>query len=1006
MKRKSWMLITALCVWLSVASAWGASFGEAVAVGGHASDLALDETRGFLYIANFTANRIDVLSLADRRIQTSLNVAAQPASIALSPDGRYLVVAHYSNFTTEGVPEGVVPPTANNSLTVIDVETRGQQTYALESPPLGVAFGRGSQALVVTTTDFFLFDPVSGLTNRLSSISDLVATSLPVPPANFPPNILMSSMNVSGDGLMIYGMTDQFEFGYNLVTGWLRIFSYTSTPPQAPRVVSVNHDGSRYMAGWVLHGGAIWNRAIGVWGLAQLEDVEGTLEIGSHAIDDRRGVVYVQYARSGWEIGDPPVLEVRRNDNLAVLDSINLPENLAGKSVMSADGSIMYSISDSGVMILPVGSLATSSRVLTDREQILFQSNFCDRDVQIQEFTIYDAGGGQSDFSLSVNTAGVMVSPQVGMTPATISVRVDPAAFRNVSGTVEASISIASGAAINHTSDVRVLVNTPEPDQRGTIISVPGQLVDILPDSARDRFFVLRQDSNEVLVFSAHDYTQLASLPTGNTPTQLAITFDKRWLLVGHHNSQYVAVYDLETLQADTPVVSPPGHYPRSIAASGGAILVANRVAGPTHVIDRIDMATRRATELPSLGVYANDINEGTILVGSQSGASIMAAMVDGNVMLYDANADTFTISRKDSDDLEGAYAASAFGNFVIGSRFMNASLVTTDVMETGSGSPSGFAFVNDIAYRTTASQSSNPGVIQRVTPDTGFTSRSTRLSEAPRLGDETNPFTRTLAVLMNRDVIVNLTTSGFTVVPAGFDSSVPPPLIGDVVNAADYQTPVAPGGLVSIFGENLSPTNEATSQIPLPTALGDSCLTVNGIPIPVLFVSKTQVNAQLPFQTIGNTTLILRTPGGVSDNYNLTIDPHAPAVFSRGVEGSDQAHPTIVRAKNAQIVTDSNPIHREEHIIIYMTGLGVTTPPVEEGQPSPSDPPATLQTTVDLHLAGTGLPVSYAGLAPGQIGVYQINAEVPWWTPKGRDMPLVIDQGSASTTVYVRVVD
>jgi len=258
----------------------------------------------------------------------------------------------------------------------------------------------------------------------------------------------------------------------------------------------------------------------------------------------------------------------------------------------------------------------------------------------------------------------------------------------------------------------------------------------------------------------------------------------------------------------------------------------------------------------------------------------------------------------------------------------------------------------------------------------------------------------------MNRDLIVNLTTSGFTVLPASFDASVPPPLIGDVVNAADYQTPVAPGGLVSIFGDNLSPTNEATSQIPLPTALGDSCLTVNGIPIPVLFVSKNQINAQLPFETIGNTTMVLRTPGGVSDNFNLTIDPNAPAVFARGVEGSTEIHPTIVRAKNGQIVTDSNPIHREETIVIYLTGLGATNPPVPEGVPSPSDPPATLQTAVDLHLAGTGLPVAYAGLAPGQIGVYQINAEVPWWTPKGREQPLVIDQGSASTTVYVRVVD
>ena len=63
-----------------------ASFGSVVPIGGHASDIALDETRGALYIANFTANRIEVMSTADRSIRTSMNVAAQPGAIAVGPD--------------------------------------------------------------------------------------------------------------------------------------------------------------------------------------------------------------------------------------------------------------------------------------------------------------------------------------------------------------------------------------------------------------------------------------------------------------------------------------------------------------------------------------------------------------------------------------------------------------------------------------------------------------------------------------------------------------------------------------------------------------------------------------------------------------------------------------------------------------------------------------------------------------------------------------------------------
>jgi len=63
---------------------------------------------------------------------------------------------------------------------------------------------------------------------------------------------------------------------------------------------------------------------------------------------------------------------------------------------------------------------------------------------------------------------------------------------------------------------------------------------------------------------------------------------------------------------------------------------------------------------------------------------------------------------------------------------------------------------------------------------------------------------------------------------------------------------PVAPGGLISVTGRDLSMLNVATRQVPLPTALAESCLTVNGVTIPLVLVSNTQVNAQLPFSAEG----------------------------------------------------------------------------------------------------------------------------------------------------------
>ena len=63
----------------------------------------------------------------------------------------------------------------------------------------------------------------------------------------------------------------------------------------------------------------------------------------------------------------------------------------------------MYSISDSGVTVLPVGSLRQTHRVRAVQEDVVFRGNFCNRAVATQQLTITDPGGGNTDFTLSSN---------------------------------------------------------------------------------------------------------------------------------------------------------------------------------------------------------------------------------------------------------------------------------------------------------------------------------------------------------------------------------------------------------------------------------------------------------------------------------------------------------------------------------------------------------------------------------------------------------------------------
>jgi uncharacterized protein (TIGR03437 family) len=468
----------------------------------------------------------------------------------------------------------------------------------------------------------------------------------------------------------------------------------------------------------------------------------------------------------------------------------------------------------------------------------------------------------------------------------------------------------------------------------------------------------------------------------------------------------------------------PFGHYPRSVAVSGRAILAASRVAGPTHMISKIDMASRTGSAYAALGAFKNDINIDTVLVSSPNHASIMAAMQDGTAMLYDAGADTFTVARKDFTALSGAYAASSYGVFVIGNNVLNASLVSAGLLGTGSGTGSGtsagFTFIDQLGYRTSTTDATGAGVVQKIDFNLGTAFRATRMVESPLFTPPLPPvdpnlpvtpapvqvnsyaFKRTLAALVNRAALISLSQSGFVILPAAYDAPTPIPQISKIVNAADQTKPVAPGGLINVMGSNLSLTNLATSEIPMPTALGESCLTVNGIAIPLLLVSTGQINAQLPFNIEGSSQMVLRTPGGMSNNLNFSIQTTAPSVFRTSAAGVDAA--SVYRAANNALVSDANPIQAGDELIVYATGLGRTSPAVDTGAAAPSNPLAAAMVQPDVSLDGAPLAVDYAGLTPGGVGVYQINVRVPGNINPGSSVPLTIQQGGYATTVAVQV--
>jgi len=1001
-------ILATFALLLSAGVASSATFGKVVPIGGHVSDLVFDHRQNVLYIANFGAQRIDVLHGWDDLLDEPIRVPPAPSTLAMSPDGRYLVVGHFDEAND---PEIVEP-----AITILDEDAKLRRTVALESSPLAIAFGNSPQALVVTTSDFRLLDPSTGTLVTLDiEYPDLNADTLPVPFHTFPPEIIKASTGVSGDGNLIYVLAQGSDdtkavVTYDVRTGELTVIGVTTSPELGPRVVSVNDDGSRYLAGW-----ALLDRNFVQ--LAQFPYATGSLNIGGHAFDFARNLIYAQVPSELEGEDQAPVLEVLDTDNLTVRERLQLQENLAGRSVFNTDMEKLYAASDSGVTILPVGSLSSAPRVVGAQEDVLFLTGACETTTITKEIDIVDLGGGSVDFKISGATTGMRITPSSGTTPARVKIEVDPAVFRDQTGTTTVPLEITSENAVNIPMPVRVLINSREPEQRGLIVNVPGKLVDLLPDPLRDRFYVLRQDKNLLLVFDANSFEQIAALRTGNTPTQMAITRDPRYMLVANDNSQIANVYDLDTLEPSDPIVMPGGHYPRSIAVSNNSILAAVRSASGPHAIDRIDFEARIANELPTLGIFQNEINEETLLVATPAANEIFGFMPDGTVILYEVNADTVIASRQDLGELSGAYAALSAQRLVVGNTVFNGSLVPVLDLPSTTGESSGFTLFNGLGLRTTSPGIAEPGVIERINLETMASVTPTKMIESPLLVDELMtaaigqigqtilPFTRTLAPLANGVSIVSLSVSGLTVLPTDFDEAVAAPVVQSIVNTADLTSAVAPGGLITVFGANISPITEVASELPLPTTLGEACVTVNDQLVPLIRVSRDQIGAQLPFGVSGSASMVVRGPGGKSDPFAFTVLAGAPAVFHTGTAGPLTGLATIVRFTNNKLATISNPIHPEEYIVIYLTGLGATSPSVPEGEPAPFGPLAYVLSEPVVTLGDVDLPILYAGMTPGQVGVYQINAYIPYWAPEGADIALTIQQGSHSTTIPVRVV-
>ncbi|MBI3665154.1 MAG: hypothetical protein HY236_02845, partial [Acidobacteria bacterium] len=518
----------------------------------------------------------------------------------------------------------------------------------------------------------------------------------------------------------------------------------------------------------------------------------------------------------------------------------------------------------------------------------------------------------------------------------------------------------------------------------------------------------LEQPKNLLYVFSSNDLRLMGAFRTGNRPSWMSFSADKRFLIIANSAGENLTVINLDTMQPKGLQFLPQGHNPISVAADNADVLVAARVpggGGTGGVLDWIEVVSTDAFELGRLGIYENAINPNAAMVPMGDLSGVFIAEADGNVKLWDATLQKVVIARKDLGGLQGSIAAGTTA-VAAGGSLLNRSLVPVATFVDTPNTAAGFVFVGNKGVRTSAPTGLvvDTGAIQRVNlnqPDQAVS--PVRMAESPAVPGLTYPFLRTLAALRNGS-FVSTTSSGVVQLDGTFDAGIAIPQITAITSAADFSDQVGSGGLISIFGRNLAPQTASAGTLPLPTALGDVCVTANGLRLPLLYVSPTQINAQLPFEMGGQTATLVHSPGGLGNTFYAEVKEAAPAVFRVNL-GNAGSFPAVVRAENNLLATLANPVRPNETILVYATAMGPVGPPVDAGMPGPVSPLATSVDPPSITLGGVAAPLYFAGLAPGFVGVYQLNVKVPGDAPEGVQVPLTISVGDSSTTVNLRVV-
>jgi uncharacterized protein (TIGR03437 family) len=219
-----------------------------------------------------------------------------------------------------------------------------------------------------------------------------------------------------------------------------------------------------------------------------------------------------------------------------------------------------------------------------------------------------------------------------------------------------------------------------------------------------------------------------------------------------------------------------------------------------------------------------------------------------------------------------------------------------------------------------------------------------------------------------------------------------------------------SPGGLVTLFGRSFTGQEpQSSTSYPLPTKLAGVQVKINGDAMPLVFASTSQINFQCPLLRAGSPLeiTVVTADGVLLPPLQSTMLPAAPDLFTlSGMNKNGTSQGVILITYTNELAmpktagTASRPAQPGENLTIYATGLGETQDIVPLGTPAPSDPVILLKNKITVVIGGIEIDPELSTLAPGRVGLDQINAQLPQGVPTGPAVSLYLQVTMPDGTV------